>query len=161
MAEKPYAIVRRDAEGRLVLDDPIAVSVGRAVSKHNCRATLLAHAERVRHFETRVRERGLSPKNVVIVVLNVDDIHGGPLAEALMPGHDWQEYRDRGEVPFARGLAVRGGIEDVLGSFDKEAHEKLTQSEKLSVVVVDHGVAEVFPVVPWAHGQEVKERGSE
>src|SRR6185436_4774477 len=49
----------------------------------------------------------------VVVLLNVDDVHGGPIADMLMPGHNWQEIRDRGEVPFARGLAMRSGIQNL------------------------------------------------
>ncbi|KKT17798.1 MAG: hypothetical protein UV98_C0001G0001, partial [Parcubacteria group bacterium GW2011_GWB1_43_6] len=60
------------------------------------------------------------------------------------PGHNWQEIRDKGEVPFARGLAMREGIQEVLGTFDKEAATKLQSMRDVAVVVVDHGVAEVF-----------------
>lgn len=62
-----------------------------------------------------------------------------------MPGFDWQKIRDRGEVPFARGLAMREGIRDALGFFDQEAATKLRDMTTV-VVVVDHGVAEVFEV---------------
>jgi len=61
-----------------------------------------------------------------------------------MPCHNWQEIRDRGEVPFARGLAVRDGIQEALGAFDKDAAKKLEDMTEIAVVVVDHGVAEVF-----------------
>ena len=140
----PRAIVRTGRDGQLVLDDPAALAMVRAVEKHNCKATFDAHAERISHFVKRVAERGLTGREVVITVVNVDDPHGGPLAEMLMPGHDWQPYRDRGEVPFARGLAVRGGIEDALSLFDLEAAEKLRAEEGIAVVVVDYGVAEIF-----------------
>ena len=61
-----------------------------------------------------------------------------------MPGHDWQSYRDRGETPFARGLAGREGVRSFLEMIDREAMEKLRSFDGLAVVVVDHGVAEVF-----------------
>lgn len=61
-----------------------------------------------------------------------------------MPGHNWQEIRDKGEVPFARGLAIRDGIQEALGAFDVEAATKLRSMTDVAVVVVDHGVAEVF-----------------
>jgi len=94
-----------------------------------------------------MKDGGRSPSSVVIVLINVDDVHGGPIAEALMPGHDWQEYRDRGELPVARGLAGREGIEAVLADFDKEAAVKLKVTKGIAVVVVDHGVAEIFGAV--------------
>lgn len=136
--------VVREVDGQLVLDDPIAVAVIRVVEKHNCRNTLELNADRVKHFKRRLTERGMTPDQAVIVLLNVDDVHGGPLADALMPGHNWQEIRDKGEVPFARGLAMRDGIQKALGAFDKDAATKLQSISDVAVVVVDYGVAEVF-----------------
>ncbi|MFH1098676.1 MAG: hypothetical protein V1723_02025 [Candidatus Uhrbacteria bacterium] len=144
MSDAPRATVR-EIDGQLVLDDPDAVAVIRAVGKHNCRSTLEMNADRVRHFKRRLTDRGLTAAEAVIVLLNVDDPNGCLIAEVLMPGHNWQEYRDRGEVPFARGLAMREGIESALDCFDKEATIKLREMTKAAVVVVDHGVAEIFP----------------
>ena len=79
----------------------------RAVGKHNCINTLKMNADRVEDFKERVAIRGLANADVVIVVMNVNDHNGAMLADALMPGHDWQAIRDRGETPFARGLARR------------------------------------------------------
>ncbi len=138
------AVVRK-IDGKIVLDDPQAVAVFQAVAKHNCGSTFEMNVDRVIHFKNRMTERGLGARDVVIVLVNVDDVHGGPLADALMPGVDWQQYRDMGQVPFARGLAGRTGMQDFLYNFDKTAAEKLQKSEVPSVVVVDHGVAEVFP----------------
>lgn len=136
--------VVREVDGQLVLDDPIAVAVIRVVEKHNCRNTLELNADRVKHFKRQLAERGMTPDQAVIVLLNVDDVHGGPLADALMPGHNGQEIRDKGEVPFARGLVMRDGIQKALGAFDKDAATKLQNISDVAVVVVDHGVAEVF-----------------
>lgn len=144
MSDQPRAVVR-EIDGKLVLDDPDAVAVIHAVEKHNCRNTLQLNADRVAHFKQRLADRGMTASDAVIVLLNVDDVHGGPLAEVLMPGHNWQEIRDRGEIPFARGLAMREGIQEALGTFDKEAAEKLQGMTEVAVVVVDRGVAEVFP----------------
>lgn len=140
----PQAVVR-EVDGQLVLDDPVAAAFIGAVEKHNCKITFEQNAERVAHFKKRLSDRGMSPSDAVIVVLNVDNPFGGVLADALMPGHNWQEYRDRGEVPYARGLAMREGIQSALAAFDKDAAEKLEgMAKKVPVVVVDHGVAEVF-----------------
>lgn len=139
----PRAVVR-EVNGQLVLDDPDARAVIGAVSKHNCKSTLEINADHVAHFKQRLTERGMTAKQAVIVLLNVDDVHGGPLADVLMPGYNWQEIRDRGEVPFARGLAMRDGIQEALGTFDKDAAKKLKKMAEVAVVVVDYGVAEVF-----------------
>ncbi len=141
--DQPRATVHQ-VDGQLVLNDPDALAVIQAVEKHNCRNTFQQNADRVTHFSNRMLELGRTPEELVIVLLNVDDPNGGPLAEALMPGHDWQEYRDRGEIPFARGLVGRAGMEDVLGDFDKMAAAKLKGMTELAVVVVDRGVAEIF-----------------
>lgn len=91
-------------EGEATMNNPHAAAVMRAINKQNCSKTLEVNAERVAHFKRRLEERGLTPASNVIVVLNVDDVHGGPLADILMPGFNWQEIRDRGEIPFAEGL---------------------------------------------------------
>lgn len=139
----PRAVVR-EVNGQIVLDDPDAVAMIRTISKHNCQNTLKLNEDRVEHFKHRLVERGMTADQAVIVLLNVDDVHGGPLADALMPGHNWQEIRDRGEVPFARGLVMREGIQEVLEVFDEEAAKKLKGMSDVAVVVIDHGVAEVF-----------------
>jgi hypothetical protein len=135
--------------GQQVLDDPDALAVFRAVQKHNCIQTCMENHDRIVHFARRIAERGLTFDEVVITVLNVDDPHGGPVAEMLMPGHPWDEYRARGEVPFARGLAAREGIQSVVDEIDSEAGEKLRNisphgGESVIVVVMDHGVVEIF-----------------
>ena len=53
----------------------------------------------------------LSPSEVAMVVIDVDDASWTPLAEKLMPGHDWQQYRDREEVPVARGSVMWSTVE--------------------------------------------------
>lgn len=151
MDEKDYprAVVREGPDGQLVLDDPDALEMIRAVEKHNCKQTFELNTERIGHFIRRIGERGHTVNEVVIIILNVDDPHGGPVAEHLMPGHNWQEYRDRGEIPFARGLATREGIQGILDLIDKDAAEKLrANTDQTAVVVMDHGVAEVFHVEP-------------
>ena len=144
MSDEPRAVVR-EVNGQLVLDDPDAVAVIKAVEKHNCKNTLELNVDRVAHFKQRLMDRNMSADDAVIVVINVDDIHGGPLADALMPGYNWQEIRDRGEIPFARGLAMRDGIQECLEHFDREAATKLKEMTAIAVVIVDRSVAEVFP----------------
>lgn len=67
------------------------------------------------HFAIRVREQGRDPAAMVIVILEVDDPLGGAVANRLMPGHDWQPIRDRGQMPVACGLAMKAGIAVVVG----------------------------------------------
>lgn len=144
----PRAVVR-EVDGQLVLDDPDAEAVIRALAKHNCLNTLMMNDDRVGHFGQRLTEKGLTVSDAVIVLLNVDDANGRQIADILMPDFNWQEMRDQGQVPFARGLAGRAFIQEALGLFDTEAAEKLrgmVTASTVAVVVVDHGVAEVFGV---------------
>jgi len=130
----------------LVLIDPEGYGVMMTVGKHNCKLTFEANADRVAYFRNRAVELDKTPSDVVIVVANVDDRNGKILADALMPGFDWQSIRDQDQVPFARGLAVRAGIQEFLNIFDTQASKKLGefQTEQLAVVVVDYGTCEVF-----------------
>lgn len=144
---EPEAYISK-VDGKLVLVDPMACSIIDAINSHNkslCRSTLKLQLDRVKHFARRVRELARRPSEVVIVLLNVDDPQGGAVADILMPGHDWQQFRDRGEVPFARGLAEREGIQGILDEIDPLEGQKLREAWAVNtVVVMDHGQVEVF-----------------
>jgi hypothetical protein len=144
MVIKESKAVVHEIDGKLVLVDPDAVAIARAIGKRNCHHTLEINADRVVHFKQRLMERGMTASDAVIVLVNVDDVNGGPLANKLMPGTNWQEIRDRDEIPFARGLVTREGIQEDLDLFDQEAAKKLRDMTDVAVVVVDHSVAEVF-----------------
>jgi hypothetical protein len=90
--------------------------LGATGNKLNCVHTFNANSERIQHFKRRISEKNLKPEDVAIVVINVDDPHGGPIADILMPNHNWQQYRDQGEVPCARGLVMRQGMQKILES---------------------------------------------
>jgi hypothetical protein len=127
-----------------IILDADGLALVRATAKANCIGTLLESADRVAHFVERVAIRGLSSWDVVIVLLNADDVYGFSIADLLMPGENWHAYRDRGEIPFVRGLANRKFITEAIAAFDSDAATKLRAIDGIAVVVVDHGVAEVF-----------------
>ena len=97
-------------DGTLVLVDPDASELIAALDKDACKSLLAANAERLAHFA----ERAIGRVDVCFVLLDVDDSRGAALADVLMPGHDWQQYRRRGEKPLARGLATLSGMVGVL-----------------------------------------------
>ncbi len=133
--------------GEIVLIDPEAVSVIKAVEKSNCINTFHLNIDRIVHFRNRINERHLTNNDVVIVIINVDAPFGLDIANALMPNFNWQDIRDRGEIPFARGLALREYMQKVLDIIDKEAALKLKENlTETMVVIVDHGVAEVYDI---------------
>lgn len=144
MPNQPRATVRH-VGGRLVLDDPDAVALFRAIGKIDCRKTVRSQADRVEHFVRRIAERGADPAEWIVVIINVDDPIGSQLADAFMPGQDWSEMRARGEIPFARGLAGRGGLQEILdASSDPDEGAKLRAISGVAIFVVDHGVMAVF-----------------
>lgn len=132
--------------GQVILDDPEALAIMRVVSKHNCQNTFEMNKDRIEHFRNRMIETEKFPKDVVIVVINVDDVFGCLLANVLMPDFNWQEIRDRGEIPIARGLASRDYIQFFLNIIDSDAAKKLLEINEVAVVVVDYGVAEIFSI---------------
>lgn len=108
-----------------------------------------ANADRVRHFANRVTELGRSGSDTVITLIDVDDPSGNGklLADMLMPDHDWQQYRDRGETPVARGLAAKDAFPDILAElgYDVAAHE-LASTEDLRVIVLYAETVQVMDV---------------
>lgn len=87
---------------------------------------------------------GLSPTDYLIVVLNVDDANGGALAENLMPGHDWSAIRALGQIPYARGMAERSGIAEVVTHLDSEAARELEAIAGVAVLAMDRGIVTAF-----------------
>ncbi len=133
-------------DGQTVLVDPIAYSVMTAIAKENCYNTLKLNADRIDYFKNRIVEKGLNPEEMAIVVINVDARHGARIAELLMPNFNWQEIRDKGEVPSARGLVYKNSMKEIINAFDTEAAKKISGGTGTIVIVVDHGVAEVFDI---------------
>ena len=139
------ATVERDANGNLVLVDPEAAAMIEVVNKHNCGLTFEANKDRIDHFRRRAVELGKSPREVVIVVANVDDPKGAILAEALMPGFDWGAIRALDQVPFARGLAMRDGVMEFAKLVDPNIDPGL-DPVTVQVVVVDFGTVQIYGV---------------
>ncbi len=131
-----------------IIPDPEAAATDKHLASTESAMDLFrANVERVMHFTQRVNELGRSGQDTVITVLNVDDPIGGVLADILMPGQDWQRYRDAGEVPVARGLASKSGISEFLEEAGYEiAANELAGTDKLRVLVLDSGVALVMDV---------------
>ncbi len=140
----------------LILNDPIAEGVMIAVAAHNkqvgkenCRFVYEdpEQQERIKHFVKRIRQRELDPNDVVITLISVDDIYGRGLTDHLMPGMDqtWQEFRNKGLKPFARGIVMRKEMENTISFIDEEAGAKLKTYDGIAVVVIDSGTVDIFP----------------
>jgi len=130
--------------GQYVLDDPSALTMMRAVNKQHCRKSLEDHLERMQDFVIKMKSPRISSDETCIVLINVDDINGKDVAEALMPDHNWQSIRDQGQVPYARGLVDRRGMGSVLDVIDVSSAKKLREQSGTAIVVIDHGSTEIF-----------------
>lgn len=153
MIDEPTARVEVGPDGQLSLHDPVAEGVIAAITAYNrkiaftnLQSFVKRNEDRINHFVTRIRDRGDSWQDFVVVCIQVDDPFGAELAELLMPGHDWQVYRDRGEIPVARGLASRAGIEAILKEFRPEAGKALSETRGYAAVIVGEGTA---LAIPW------------
>ncbi len=107
MSDKPEAMVR-EVNGQLVLEDPMAVAVAGVVERWNL---YNADPAAVKRLELRAKEKG----DFAVIVIDVD-ASWTDLADVLMPGHDWQQYRDRGEKPIGRGVVPRDALVDLVES---------------------------------------------
>jgi hypothetical protein len=58
---------------------------------------------RLAQLAYQMTSKGFSLGDFYIVCIDVDADAWRPLVEEIMPGHDWQQYRDRGEMPMLRG----------------------------------------------------------
>lgn len=75
--------------------------------------------DRLAQLARRARERTRDEGSAwCVVCINVDDPIFTFLVDLLMPGHPWQEYRDRGETPVARGVVPL----DLLATVTKEIY---------------------------------------
>ena len=98
--------------------------------KRACAATLRRESARALVAVSRMRGSD------VLLVLNTNDPHGGPMMRLFMP-------LMKGN-PTAIGEAERAPVYEVLSMFDKEAAHQLNIAVAPPILVVDHGVAEVF-----------------
>lgn len=143
MSDRPTATVR-EIDGQLVLDDPVALEVVRAIQKRNCVDTLCLFPDRVEHFKERLL--ALGPELYAMVLINVDTGPGAALVEIMMPGHDWAPERADGKTPYARGLGLREGLAAWLDLWDPDTAEKMRTGPGTVALVVDYSVAEVYPI---------------
>lgn len=143
--DQPTATVYRLPTGEIVLNDPVAVSIWQVLTDPDRKDAYEQSKDRVGHFVKRMEELGKSPELTVIVLLQVDDTVGGMLADALMPGHNWNEIRGRGEEPYARGLASREPIRRILETVYPDAAQILAKNmNKTCVVMVSYSSATIF-----------------
>ncbi len=129
-----------------VLRDPHALAVIHAVERENCRRILVNEfMEPLQRFAMRMRERGLTMAQAMLVSFNVDEPVGAAFADEMMPGYAWDEIRAKGQVPYARGIAMRDGLQEVLDANFPHAGASLRAiTEDVAILVADRGIVTVF-----------------
>jgi hypothetical protein len=128
------------------MDNSTIAGVMLAVDAYNMQPVLNEQADRVLHFARRAAELGYGGHEVCIVLLNADCPAAAPLANELMPGENWQQYRDAGALPFARGLAGRPFVQAYLELVNPAAAEVFKAKEGLPVLLMHNGRAAVYGV---------------
>jgi hypothetical protein len=132
-------------DGKNVLFDEVAAGVILGVAKANCKVTYDMNEDRKHHFKLRHIERKLLDTEWLVIIANVDTTVGQVVADALMPGYDWDQYRNAGQVPYARGLASRKYIQEVLDIADPIGADDLRSVEQcIATVVIDFNTAVVY-----------------
>lgn len=95
---------------KLLLVDPLAVAVAGVVARMNF---FEQNADATARLVARAKEKSVGEEKFVVVLIDVDDTDWCVLADTLMPGYDWDQYRKRNEKPVARGVVPRSLITDI------------------------------------------------
>ena len=136
-----------EKDGKLLLIDPNAEAMINVINTLNCNKTYLLKKDRVEYYQQRIKDAGIDPSTVTIVICNVDESFGEFVADSTMPGYDWDEIRNRGETPYAIGFLYKESIIPIVGVYDPEACEKLKNIISYSVLVSDYSVINVFSLI--------------
>lgn len=92
----------------------------------------------------------MKPEDFLIVCIDVDDPAWTDLVDALMPEHDWDAYRQRGEAPVARGSVERASVGEYLSRVIPGIAGRLRNPDEgeIQVVVLAAGGGSIYLVEP-------------
>lgn len=65
------------------------------------------YALQAEHLQELQQRAAAKAEPSAVICIDLDDPEWTWLVDALMPGVEWQQYRDRGELPIARGIVPR------------------------------------------------------
>lgn len=102
-----------------------------------CHRTLLDNLDRVEHFKKRMEMKGLTSKEAVIVIINGNGGFGEELASVVMPENWDKEYREKGMIPYARGIMFREALGKVIADVAPEVSEAFSVEDKIVILVVE------------------------
>lgn len=109
------------------------------------------NSERLAEMATSALNKGLEPDAFIMTLIDVDDPSWTEIVDQLMPGHDWQSYRDRGEKPVARGSAMASSLLSILSVMVPDIETALTARLPegcIKTVVLGNGGASVYFIEP-------------
>lgn len=99
--------------------------------------------------------KGMTPREFVIVCIHVDDLNWTDLVEALMPDADWQQFRDRCEMPVATGIVWGLARDYLVARLPDEVAEALRcvpPEGKAHVLVIASGGVNLYEIEPIPEG---------
>jgi len=127
---------------------PIGIDLSPAAQERHSFA--LESWPRLQHFAYRaLNVRGKRNNEEVVVCIKVDT-NSRYLVDMLMPGADWQQYRDLEQEPVARGCVSFGTCEhlaEVLPDIASVLME-VPEAGKMKCVALDDGGCTVYDIDP-------------
>jgi hypothetical protein len=96
--------------------------------------------------------KGKNPSEFMVICIDVDDPTWTEVVDVLMPNYDWDQFRDRGEKPVARGSIpmiwseyISKVVPDVAPAF-----KELPKGMVFGIVLASKG-ASVYLIDPTQH----------
>lgn len=127
---------------------PVGMDLSPAAEKRN--EMVLQCWSRLQHFAYRaLNVRGKRNDEEVVVCIKVDS-RWHYLVDRLMPGADWQQYRDLGQEPVARGCASFGTCEHLAEVLPDIATVLMEVPEvgKMKCIALDDGGCTIYDIDP-------------
>lgn len=115
------------------------------------------NVERLEHIAFRQIKKGMSHDAFVMVAIDMDDPEWSDVGDDLMPGENWQQYRDRGEKPIARGAAMADPLVDYISEVVPDVAPALKgplPERVVRAIVMAYGGASVYLLEPFPHFHE-------
>lgn len=128
---------------------PIGIDLSLAAEKRN--NMLIQCMDRLQHLAYRALcVLGKKNSEVVAVCIHVDDARWRYIVDMLMPNHDWQQYRDLGQEPVARGTASFGLCELLADELPDIADvlRQVPEEGVMKAIVLAEGGCTVYDIKP-------------